>query len=294
MASATVRGVTVRYETLGSAGPWILLTPGGRSGLEAARPLAEKLAAAGYRVLLHDRLNCGASDVAISEDDWEDGMTADCLHEFLTGLGATPVIAVALAGGNRISFHLALRHPSALRGLVLCWPSGGRRAAEILAQDYYGQFAEAARQGGMAAVCETPYYRERIQRNPRNRELLLAMDVERFIACMERWRQGFLASAEWPTVAVPGQELRRIRLPVRVLAGLTDDPIHGRATSEAIAAIIPGAELRYLPDERRPPDAGPSWLREALGRRGERPELAAEILAFAAELTGGRDKRAAG
>jgi hypothetical protein len=41
---------------------------------------------------------------------------------------------------------------------------------------YYGQFIEAARQGGMAAVCATEQYQERIAANPANRERLMAMD----------------------------------------------------------------------------------------------------------------------
>jgi pimeloyl-ACP methyl ester carboxylesterase len=262
----------------------------GRLGLEGVRPLGEKIAAAGHRVLLHDRLNCGASDVAISDDEWEDGMSADHLHELMKRLGATPAIAVAMAGGNRISFHLALRHPSALAGMVLCWPSGGRRAAEILAQDYYGQFAEAARRGGMAAVCATAYYQERIERNPRNRQRLLAIEAHEFVAVMDHWCEGFLRSAEWPTVAVPEGALRGISLPACVLAGLTDDPIHGRGTSEAIARAVPDAEIRYLPDERRPADAAANWLRDALKRRNQRRELVTEILRFAAQVTLGKSK----
>jgi pimeloyl-ACP methyl ester carboxylesterase len=286
MGTAVVRGAHLRYEVLGTDGPWFVLTPGGRFGLEASRALGEQIAAAGSRVLLHDRLSCGASDVVISDGDWEDEATAGYLHELMQMLGATPAIAVGAGGGNRINFFLALRHPSALRGIVPCWPTGGRQAAEILAREYYGQFAEAAREGGMVAVCDTDYYRERIECNSRNRDLLLAMDVSAFIAAMERWQQVFLQSADWPTVAVPEAMLRDISVPALVLAGLTDDHIHGRAASEAVAAAIPGAEIRYFPDERRPANAGASWLREALQRRGAMPDLPEAILDFAGELSG--------
>jgi pimeloyl-ACP methyl ester carboxylesterase len=235
-------------------------------------------------VLVYDRLNCGASDVAISGDEWEDGMTSGHVVELLRLLGAGPALAVGLAAGNRMSLFLALRHASALRGVVLGWPSGGERAATILAQDYYGQYAEAARRGGMPGVCQTPYYQERIERNPANRERLLAMDQQEFIAATERWRDGFLKSSDWPTIAVREDELRSIRLPVLVLPGLTDDPIHGRATGEAISRLIPGAQVRHLPDERRPAGADGSWLRAALGRRSSSPELSRAILEFSAQL----------
>jgi pimeloyl-ACP methyl ester carboxylesterase len=283
MPSATIRGVRIDFEIIGEGGPWFVLTPGGRSGLEVVRPLAEKIAAGGYRVLVHDRLNCGASDVVVAKEASEDAMGADHLAELMTQLGAAPAIAVAMGGGNRTSFFLALRHPELLRGVVVCWPSGGRRAAEALADMYYGEFATAARNGGMAAVCETEYYRDRIARNPRNRERLLAMAADDFIGAMEGWAQGFRESADWPTVALTEDQLRAIDMPVCVLAGLIDDPIHGRDTSEAVAHVLPRAEIRYLPEERRPADADRGWLAAALKRRAEQPELLGEILRFAAQ-----------
>ena len=46
MPFADVRGVTIHYKVLGSAGPWVALSPGGRRDLGAVEPLAELLAAA--------------------------------------------------------------------------------------------------------------------------------------------------------------------------------------------------------------------------------------------------------
>ena len=64
MAEAVVRGVHIDYEVIGSSGPWIALTPGSRRSFAELRGLSQALAGEGYRVLLHDRRNCGASDVA--------------------------------------------------------------------------------------------------------------------------------------------------------------------------------------------------------------------------------------
>ena len=71
MPYATVRGAAINYEINGSKGPWVSLSPGGRRPMEAVRSLAERIASAGYRVLLHDRRNCGASDVIIAGDESE-------------------------------------------------------------------------------------------------------------------------------------------------------------------------------------------------------------------------------
>ena len=64
MPYALVRGAAIQYEIVGNKGPWVSLSPGGRRPLDALRPLAARIAPAGYRVLLHDRRNCGASEVA--------------------------------------------------------------------------------------------------------------------------------------------------------------------------------------------------------------------------------------
>jgi pimeloyl-ACP methyl ester carboxylesterase len=64
MPEAVVRGVHINYEVIGSSGPWIALTPGSRRPYGELVDLSKAIASSGYRVLLHDRRNCGASVVA--------------------------------------------------------------------------------------------------------------------------------------------------------------------------------------------------------------------------------------
>ena len=64
----TVNGANLNYEILGSSGPWVAISPGGRRAMAAVKSLAQHIAAAGYRVLIHDRRNCGASEVMLSSD----------------------------------------------------------------------------------------------------------------------------------------------------------------------------------------------------------------------------------
>ena len=65
MPIAKVRGASINYEVLGTHGPWVALSPGGRRALENVKPLAQHMADQGYRVLIHDRRNCGVSDIVI-------------------------------------------------------------------------------------------------------------------------------------------------------------------------------------------------------------------------------------
>ena len=59
MPIAHVRGVNINYEVLGTGGSWVALSPGGRRALDNVKSLAQHVADAGYRVLIHDRRNCG-------------------------------------------------------------------------------------------------------------------------------------------------------------------------------------------------------------------------------------------
>src|SRR6476619_7143642 len=71
MPIANVRGANINYEVLGTSGPWVALSPGGRRALEYVKSLAQHVADAGYRVLIHDRRNCGVSDIVIGGDQSE-------------------------------------------------------------------------------------------------------------------------------------------------------------------------------------------------------------------------------
>src|SRR5262249_57436830 len=124
MPIANIRGVHINYQVLGAHGPWVTLSPGGRRDLSGVMPLATQIAAEGYRVLLHDRRNTGASDVIIDGDDSEYEIWADDLHELLSRLDALPVFAGGSSSGCRTAMLLALRHPEAGRGLLVCRAAG--------------------------------------------------------------------------------------------------------------------------------------------------------------------------
>ena len=80
MPIANVRGANINYEVLGTSGPWIALSPGGRRALDHVKSLARHVADAGYRVLIHDRRNCGVSDIVIGGDQSEYEIWADDLY----------------------------------------------------------------------------------------------------------------------------------------------------------------------------------------------------------------------
>ncbi len=207
-------------------------------------PLAGRIAAAGYRVLLHDRRNCGLSDVVIEGQESEYEIWADDLYELLGQLDARPAIVGGSSSGCRLSLLLALRHPDAVRALLLWRVTGGQFAANRLAENYYGQYIEAAKRGGMQAVCQGEHFAERIAANPPVRDYLLGLDPERFIQVMSNWREYFLRDAEKPVIGATEDELRSIVVPACVVPG--NDWTHPRRVGETASRLLPSAELRIL------------------------------------------------
>jgi pimeloyl-ACP methyl ester carboxylesterase len=241
MPVADVRGVKIPYEVIGEAGPWVALSPGGRRAGSEVAPLARLIADAGYRVLLHDRRNCGASDVSIGGEVSEYEVWADDLAALLQEVGAAPAFVGGASSGCRLSLLVAMRHPEVVRGLLLWRVTGGQYAANRLAYNYYDQFIEMAQSGGMAAVCESEHFAEMIAANPSNRERLMSMPVESFIAAMEDWKRYFLAGADLPVIGAREEDLAKLTMPACILPG--HDQTHPEAVARTLDGILPNSEL---------------------------------------------------
>jgi pimeloyl-ACP methyl ester carboxylesterase len=245
MTIAMVRGVEINYEVIGVSGPWLALTPGGRRGYAEFVELAGKIASHGYRVLLHDRRNCGHSGLKFDDSDAEDAHWAEDLHELMRQLGALPGFIGGSSSGCRTSLLFYLRHRADVKGLLLFRVTGGAFAGQALPEKYYESFLRAARAGGMAAVCENEHWRERIAVRPSDRDALMAMPVDRFIAIMTSWKARFVSGIDMPVLGITEQELRSIAVPTVVIPG--NDKIHSEPTGVLAAGLIPGAVLHQLP-----------------------------------------------
>ena len=255
MPLAKVRGVTLHYEVLGSKGPWVALSPGGRRAIEGVESLARRMAQAGYRVLVHDRRNCGASDVAIEGTGSEFEIWADDLHELLKQLGGLPAWIGGSSSGCRMALLFAMRHPRATRGMLLWRVTGGGAAAKRLAQRYYGQYIPIARQGGMAAICATEEFSERIQERPANRERLMKMDPARFIEVMDNWHRNLIAGADQPVIGASEAELKAVTAPACIVPG--NDLSHLRTVAENLGRLLPDAEVHPLITKQYDLDVAP-------------------------------------
>ncbi len=242
-----IRDAKIHYRVFGDSGPWLTLITGGRRGFNEFIPFAEKIAAKGFQVLLHDRRNTGASDVIIAGQDGEEEIWADDLAVLLDALGASPAFIGGTSSGARLSMLFNQRHPDQVKGLMLMRVTGGDFAAGRLPNMYYGQFIRAAQEGGMKAVCETEQYQERIQANPANLTRLMAMDPKEYIRVMEHWLSIFLRGPRKPVLGMEDDVMRAIRVPTLVIPG--NDKTHASANGIAAANLIPNSVLFQLPIE---------------------------------------------
>lgn len=259
MPVSTIRGVNVNWQVIGTAGPWVAMTTGGRRGHDEFIPLAHKIAAYGYRVMLHDRRNTGASDVLIEGDEGEEAIWTGDLYALMSQQNALPAFFSGASSGARTSILFYLRYPQAVRGLLLLRVTGGAFAAGRLPENYYGQFIRAAQQGGMAAVCAMDQWKERIAANPANRDYLMNLPAQQFIDVLTRWKDVFVAGAHHPVMGVTEDELRSIKVPTLVIPG--NDKVHSSASGLTAHRLIPGSTLHRLPveDQDVPLIPFPEW-----------------------------------
>jgi pimeloyl-ACP methyl ester carboxylesterase len=238
MPVLNIRGVDIVYEVLGDSGPWVTVTPGGRRGLAGERVLASLIAEAGFRVLIHDRRNMGASGIAFPGDS-ESFEQAEDLLGLLQALGTGPAYVAGSSSGARMSILLAQHHPAAVKALLLWRVTGGPYAAKRLAFNYYEQYLEAAAKGGIEAVCATEHFAAMIKANPVNGETLRHMGTDAFVAAMQRWLAGFNRDSGHPVAGITVADLRRITLPAIVIPG--NDRVHPRAPGQAAHRLLPNS-----------------------------------------------------
>jgi pimeloyl-ACP methyl ester carboxylesterase len=240
MTYVNIDGVNLFYEEYGS-GPAVILTPGGRNDRDALRPLGALLSAR-CRVILHDRCNCGRSEVYVGGKLSEQHLWAEQMASLLQYLDAAPAYAAGGSAGSRTSLTLAVRHPEVVKGLFIWEVSGGPRSAALTAPNYYGQFIEAAQRGGMAAVAQTEFFAQRIKDNPVNRDRLLAMPADEFISVMQRWQAAY--SLPNSVSDLSEEQLKTLTCPIVLFAGNSPDDVHHQSAAEAVHRLAPHAELR--------------------------------------------------
>jgi 2-hydroxy-6-oxonona-2,4-dienedioate hydrolase len=241
----TQDGCHLEYHLRGQ-GPLIALTPGGREGGAGVSKLAEALAVENLSVLTWDRRNGGASDVFFGAAPLAEAeIWAEDLADLIAHLDRGPAWIAGGSGGCRTSVISVLRRPGEAKGLIAWSASGGQFASQFLGFQYHVPYIMAAMRGGMEAVIQTPYWADRIAARPANRECLLALDPQEFIATMKRWMSAFYYRPDSTLTGVRDEQLEAIAVPTLIFEG-TDD-VHPKSVSDRMAQLIPQATYQPSP-----------------------------------------------
>lgn len=243
MPTADVDGIEVAYEVIGEGQPWVI-TPGGRFSKDygGVREMAEALAAHGKQVVIHDRVNCGASSVAFRERS-ESELQARVLGGLLRRLDLGPTVIVGGSGGARVSLLTAARNPDLTAGLGMWWISGGVPGLLGLASYYCMPSLGAAWRGGMEEVVELPTWQEVLTRNAGNRDRFLAYDRQEFLDTLDSWALAYCPCEDTLVPGLDDDDIARLSVPILVFRSGVSDMAHTRTTSERLAAGLPNAEL---------------------------------------------------
>ncbi len=254
-----INGGNVVYEILGRTGDFIVLTPGGRfsKDVPGLRPLAEALVDGGYRVLLWDRPNCGASGVQFYGHS-ESHMRAETLHGLLTKLGIGPCIFAGGSGGARDSMLTTMLYPELVTKLVVWNIVGGVYGTFVLGSYYVVPSILAVRGLGMEGVLGVAEWRERIEQNPANKQRFLDLDADEFLKVMLRWLNAFVSKPGQTIPGVDDEMFDNIKVPTLIIRGGENDLDHPKRTSLEVSCLIKGSKL-----------IDPPWPEDAWERASE-------------------------
>ena len=159
-----------------------------------------------------------------------------------------------------------------MKGLLLWRVTGGRFACERLAQEYHGQFIQAAKQGGMAKVCEMEHWKERIEARPGSRRI--DENEPRAFHCRHvALARDLLKGADFPVIRANGGGAQIRSIPACIVPG--NDNTHGRQTGESLGRLLPKSNVHIL---------FPKHHDEPLGPREEWDEKAGEMAALFGQI----------
>ena len=263
--------VRIHYAVHGDRGPAVVLLHG--LGLSSRFWFDVPALLAGdperpRRVVTIDNRGTGRS--GMPRRPWSMRAMAEDVVRVLDHAGIDAAFVVGISMGGMIAQHLALRHPSRVRGLVLLATTAGF---------LLGALPDAS---ALARLLTLPLGGPRA-----------GVNLVRLLLPESRWAEGRELFREWPramreepttaatfaahflaaSTHLVAPRLGRIRCPVVVVAGRHDTLVPLR-NAEVLAARIPSAELEVLEDEGHAVFAGDPDLVRRLVHRLERTTAA--------------------
>ena len=251
MTSAPIGDIAFEVRETGDGSPVLALH--GFTGTGAAWTGLGEALRESRRVIAPDLLGHGGSSAPVDPGRYAVERQADDLAALLKALDADPAVVLGYSMGARLALVLALRHPGAVRSLVLESPSAGipdaaaragrRRADEAFAaqleRDGLAAFVDAwerqalfASQQGLPRETRERQHAERLSHDPRG-----------LAASLRGAGQGAMPPLH--------ERLLEVDCASLVIAGALD-PVGLERASE-VAAGLPAARLEVVPDAGHAP-----------------------------------------
>ena len=159
MATATIAGISTRYEMVGSGPPLLMFAPGGFDAtiekwstlnVYARIKLLEHLPSK-YTCILYDRRECGQSGGRIEPVTWlhyvEQG------KGLLDHLGHREAHLIGGCMGCSVAIAFAARYPDVVKSMILWWPVGGAKY-RIKGRQRFAEHLDFVGKEGLQAVVD--------------------------------------------------------------------------------------------------------------------------------------------
>lgn len=239
MPHARINGIDLYYEVLGAESP-LLFLGGSGSTIEDWLPLVGEFAR-NFRVAVADSRGLGRSEVPADAYAMAD-LAADVIG--LAGhLTWNTFSLVGVSFGGMVAQEVAVTIPQRIRRLVLMCTSAGGAGGSSYPLHELGGLDPDERAGRVALLGDTRFTPEWLADHPREQALLEAMSSRPATEPTADAVRGAELQLQARTGHDVFDRLPRITCPTLIAAGRFDG-IAPPANSAAIAARIPGAELR--------------------------------------------------
>jgi len=240
MATAHVNGIDVYYERSGH-GPRLLFCNGSGATVETSRFLVDVLGE-GCDVVVHDQRGLGRTSIPPGPYTMADYAT-DALG-VLDAVGWEACRVVGVSFGGMVAQELAVTAPERVEKLALvCTSPGGRELSSYPLHELESLPAERRAEVALSLL-DTRFSPEWLAEHPGDRMLAAEMakrrEGDKSDEQLRGEREQLLARSHHDVT----DRLHRVACPTLVAGGRYDG-IAPPANSEAIAARIPGAELRF-------------------------------------------------
>ncbi len=247
MPIATSRGAQLHYTTRGTrgTGPAVVLIQGlglsSRFWFDIPELLADDPEAPRF-VIAVDNRGTGRSDKP--RRLWTMGTMADDVIAVLDHAGVDEAFIVGISMGGMIAQHVALRHPTRVRGLVLFATTAGFLMGKLPEMTALKRLLTLPLGGPRAATNLT---RLLLPESKWTRAKEIFRDWPNAVRDDPTAPHTFAAHFFAASTHLVTRKLRRIRCPVVVVAGAHDALIPLR-NATVLAESIPNAELEIVPD----------------------------------------------